>query len=338
MFDTAQSWEVFGYDTRQIGRHWIAAWRDLVWAENSPIRRHLDEVVQLRSGNDTYLYQSGELCPQAPFECQAILLPEELTLSRRLRLPIAAEGHLDAALALEVGANSPFAPEDTAHGWKLVSRDQSHLEVIVSIVSISTVMTHLGKQYDIHDPTSQEVWVKVDDSMMLINGFGEGQRASKYRSRLVRSGFGLGLCLLLVLLTVGAATAAKRAELLQLEEISRDMKAAAGEASRMRLALAVANDTVGAVNEVVATYPSPHVEIARLTSLLGDDVSLGRFSIKGKDIRIQGRAVNAASVMQLLTDEPAYSQVSAPQAISRVGNSGLEQFYLDIKLAGGDSG
>lgn len=338
MFDTGQSWEIFGYDTRQIGRHWIGAWRDFLWADNSPIRKHLDEVVQLRSGDETLLYQSGEPCPQAPFECKAILLPEDLMLSRRLRLPVAVEGHLEAALALEVGANSPFAPEDTAHGWKLVSRDQSHLDVIVSIVSISTVMTYLGKQYDIHDPFSQEVWVKVDGSMLLINGFGESQRALKYWRRLVRSCLGLGLCLLLVLLTVGAATAAKRAELLQLEEISANMQAAASDASKMRLALAVANETVSAVNEVVATYPNPHVEVARLTGLLDDEVSLSRLSIQGKDIRIQGRAVNAASVMQLLTDEAAYSKVSAPQAISRVGNSGLEQFSLDINLTGGASG
>ena len=338
MFDTAQSWEIFGYDTRQIGRHWVAAWRDLVWADNSPIRAHLDDVVQLRSGNDTFLYQSGEVCAQAPFECEAILLPDELMLSRRLRLPIAAEGHLDAALAMEVAANSPFASEDTAHGWKLVSRDQSHLSVIVSIVSISTVMTYLGKQYDIHDPFAQEVWVEVDGGMMQINGFGEARRASKYRKRLVRCGLGLGLCLLLILLTVGAATAAKRVELLQLEEISMQMKAAASEASRMRLSLAVANETVTAVNEVVASYPNPHVELARLTNLLDDEVSLTRFSIQGREIRIQGRAVNAASVMQLLTDEPGYSQVSAPQAITKVGNSGLEQFSLDIKLAEGVSG
>jgi len=27
-----QQWTLFGYDTRQVGQHWLAAWRDLLWA------------------------------------------------------------------------------------------------------------------------------------------------------------------------------------------------------------------------------------------------------------------------------------------------------------------
>ncbi len=36
--------------------------------------------------------------------------------------------------------------------------------------------------------------------------------------------------------------------------------------------------------------------------------------------------------MRRLTDEKSYANVSAPQAITRLGNSGLEQFYLDIEI------
>ena len=338
MFDKAQSWDIFGYDTRQIGRHWVTAWRDLLWSDDSPIRKHLDEVVQLRNGDKSLLYQAGEVSPDAPFDCTAILLPEELMLSRQLRIPMAAESYLENALSLEVNANSPFAPEDTAYGWKIIGRDESHLKLVVSIVSISAVMAYLGKQYDVHDPYAQEVWVSVDESMVLIRGFGENDRAEKYRGRLIRCGLGLGLCGVLLLLTVAVATGFKSAELRQLEEIARNMKTEASEASRLRLSLAVANETVSAINMVIAAHPEPHVEISRLTGLLDDEVALSRLAISGNEMRIQGRAVNAASVMQLLTEEPAFSQVSAPQAIIRVGNTGLEQFSLDIKLNSGASG
>jgi hypothetical protein len=33
-----------------------------------------------------------------------------------------------------------------------------------------------------------------------------------------------------------------------------------------------------------------------------------------------------------MTQDSAFSQVTAPQAISRVGSTGLEQFFLDIEL------
>ena len=40
-----QQWTLFGYDTRQVGQHWLAAWRDLLWGDDSPLRQRLDEVV-----------------------------------------------------------------------------------------------------------------------------------------------------------------------------------------------------------------------------------------------------------------------------------------------------
>ena len=50
----------------------------------------------------------------------------------------------------------------------------------------------------------------------------------------------------------------------------------------------------------------------------------------------EGRAEDAAAVMQLLTGEPDYAEVASPQAIVKVANSGLEQFTLDLTLAGGE--
>jgi hypothetical protein len=52
----------------------------------------------------------------------------------------------------------------------------------------------------------------------------------------------------------------------------------------------------------------------------------------GPDIRLRGRAGDAALVMQQLTDEPAYLEVQAPQAFTRVSD-GQEQFSLNIRVA-----
>ncbi len=89
---------------------------------------------------------------------------------------------------------------------------------------------------------------------------------------------------------------------------------------------------------MLQNFPSPHLEIARLTALLEDDVSINQFQMSGRQIRLRGRAVDAASVMQKLTDEADYGEVSAPQAIVKVGNTGLEQFSLNINLRPGESG
>ena len=95
--------------------------------------------------------------------------------------------------------------------------------------------------------------------------------------------------------------------------------------------------TINAANEVVAKYPNPHVEIARLTRLLDDDVSIVSFSMNGAELRLRGRAANAASVMEQMTSEPRYAEVTAPQATVRLGDSGQEQFYLNIRVGEGES-
>ena len=70
----------------------------------------------------------------------------------------------------------------------------------------------------------------------------------------------------------------------------------------------------------------------QLTSLLDDDAFLQEFKINGNKIRLRGRAKDAAQLMQRLTDEKNYANVSAPQAITRLGNSGMEQFFLDLEI------
>jgi len=327
-----QSWEIFGYDTRQLGRHWVAAWNDLLWADDSPVRRRLDEVVQLRSENGTQLYHAGAACAQAVHECNAVLLPEELMLARHVQLPATADAYLDTALALEASASSPFAPNDTAWGWRVSSSTEKQLDIVLVIVSVSSVMAYLARQYDLHDPHSQEVWVKIDDMLVVVRGFGEKARDDKYRRRLVRCGLGLGACALLLLLIFSLAAGSKRAELMQLEESAAAVQKEAAAASRMRSSLALANETVDAVNGIIASYPNPHLEIARLTALLGDEASISQFSMNGNEIRLRGQAVDAASVMQILNEDPAYAEVTAPQAIVKMGDTGFEQFSLNIAL------
>ena len=63
MIEADQKWELFGYDTRQVYKHWIAAWRDLLLGYDSPVRRRLDDVVSLRTENGTACYQAWNDCP-----------------------------------------------------------------------------------------------------------------------------------------------------------------------------------------------------------------------------------------------------------------------------------
>jgi len=333
-----QQWVLFGYDTRQVGQHWLAAWRDLLWGNDSPLRQRLDEVVLTERDGEPAVYHSGRelqgevALPTDP--CRAICLPEDLLLNKTLTLPLAAEGELASVIALEVNANSPFSHGDTASGWRVRDRTDTQLRVDLLIASRSAVMAWLGKQYDIHDPQAREVWGDTDAGMVVLQGFGEEQRESRYRSRLIRAGIKVAVAAGLLLLIAGLAGGAKQMELSRVEALAEATGREAASAAALRASLAEANQQIQAARDIVASYPNPHVELARLTRLLDDDAYAAHMAVRGDLIRLRGRASDAAAVMQRLSSEPAYSEVTAPQAIVRVGNTDLEQFYLDIRLAG----
>ena len=217
MLEAGRNWQLFGYDTRALGKYWLGAWRSLWWAEESPVRRHFDEVVCLHREDGAALYQAGRECPPAPFVCEAIALPDDLVLARQLRLPLAVEPDLAAVIALEVSANSPFTGGDTSHGWQVLGRGDEQLRVLLVIVSRSAVMTYLGRQYGIHDARAREVWAQVDGASVVLHGFGEERRETLYRRRLRKCGLMLAAAAALLFTVVAVAAGVKRAELLQIE-------------------------------------------------------------------------------------------------------------------------
>ncbi len=215
--DKGQQWELFGYDVRRLGKHWLAAWRGLIWLPESPLRQRFDEVVCLHHDTDVTLYQAGEPVTSPPYDCEALLLPDAMVLSRLLSFPLAVEGDLDAALALELSANSPSTADDTASGWRIIDRDSSQLRVVLVVASRSAVMAWMGAQYDLHDPGAREVWADVDGSKVVVRGFGEGRREECYRRRLLKVGSMLAAAALVLLLMTAVGAGFKKLELDRLE-------------------------------------------------------------------------------------------------------------------------
>jgi general secretion pathway protein L len=332
MFESGQNWELFGYDMRNLGRHWKDAWRDLLFANDSPVRRHLDDVVCLRTQGGETFYQSGKPSDVSEAQYQACLLPDELVLSKTLALPAAVEVDLAAALALEVNAYSPFSADDTSYGWSVARRSASRIHLLLVIISRSSALAYLTHHFDIHDSRQTEVWVKVGSELVLVQGFGEESREKNYRKRLVRVAALLAAIALLILAIGGASAGLKALELQRVQVMAATTERESAEASRHRAALALANEMITSVNKITATFPNPHVEISRLTHLLEDGESVDQFTMNGLEINLRGRAADAASVMQRLTDQTDYAEVSAPRAFAREKDSQAEQFYLNIQM------
>ena len=337
MVSQSNQWTLFGFDIRTIGQLWGSAWKSFLFSEHTPLRERFDEPVLLRGANREEAFQGGR--PVKPASGSqprfgAILLSDELVLERRLSIPLAAEAELDAVIAMEVASGSPFSPEDTVYGARELSRDQSGVSLLLAISSRAGVRQWLNEQEWIGAAVdTQEVWAEVDGVTVCISGFGEVEREQAYRKRLVRASLIVGSTLLLLLLAASIYAMQQRASLSNLNALQASVTDESETAAYLRETLANANDTISAANEVIVQFPNPHLEISRLTELLEDDVFLAHFSMRGNDLRIRGRATDAAVVMQTLAETNAYESVMAPQAITAVGNTGLEQFHLDINLA-----
>jgi general secretion pathway protein L len=337
MFESGQDWELFGYDMRNLGRHFMAAWKDLLWSYDSPVRSRLDEPVLLTGPDANSIYQAGRPSQQIEASCSAVLLADEQALSRPLRLPLSVEPELEAVLALEVTANSPFSPDDTGFGWIVVGRDEQYMHLVLVIVSLSAAMTYVSQHYGSHDAHAQEVWVDVDGQMVVISGFGEGRRESLYRRRLIKVAAMVGVGALVLLLVAAVGAGFKKLEYERLSSVAARTTQDAEQATQLRSELVAANETISAVNTIAAVYPSAHLHLARLTELLGDDAYVERLSVTGLEIDLRGRAVDAAGIMELLTEQPGYIGVTAASPIRKIPGTDVEQFHLKIQLDGGMS-
>jgi len=337
MLEASQPWSLFGYDVRRITHYFRAGWRDFLWGDSSAVLGVIDEVVSTRdaSGKLGYFRAGRQVAaPESPDAviARAVVLPDDLVLSKTLRVPVAAESDLESMLSLEVTSSSPFSREDTCYGWLLSERNSADIVVQLAISSKSAVMAFVASITGEHDVDANEIWAPVQGRMVILAGFGEAARLKRNRRRLVRMSALLGYCVLAIMLLAAFSAGAKYLELQKVRTIQQKVEMAAGDAVARRTALASAKAKIESINGLLAEHPSPYRELKRLSALLDDDTWLGLAEIEGAAIKIEGQSSDASAVMQQLLRQPAYSRVDAPVAIRKIG-PGSEHFVLKISLA-----
>lgn len=341
MLETSQPWNLFGYDLRRGLYVFQAGWRDFLWGSNSPVLPMIDETVEVyRESAGPLYYQVGKPVPQSSTFTEpapgAVLLPDELVLFKVITIPRAAEGSLRSVLALEVKANSPFPEGDTCYGWSILETTQTELSVQLAISSFSTVMEYIGNQLDCHDVHTYEVWALVNNTVVVLSGFGEPARQKRNKKRMTRAALGVSYCMAVVVACFALAAGMKYLELQWVKESHRNIEQRAADVIRLRSDLSVGKLQLAAANAMIAESPDLMAELARLSHLLGDSTWLTSLDMSGTKVRIDGSSLDAAAVMQKLVDEPAYGDVTAPAAIRKEKRSGTERFVLDLSLASGN--
>lgn len=349
---------LFGLDLRTIPQFWRAGWRELLWAPNAYCRRWVDEVVTATfSDNDRQCYQAGEKTSPRSTKAQASVLPADMVLDMQLDLPTSVELDLDSLIALEVRSKSPFPEEDTRYGWQFERGENGRLNVDLAIVSHTLASQYLGgrisrqfekedkwvadQTFDVDDDDKkwlrgnlegEEVWAMVGEQPVVIQGFGEDDRDTRYRHRMKRVLAGLLYSFLIACAMVGVMMLFKYWQLQQLDSDYVQVQQDAAEAVELRDSLAQYNARVSGINDLIAGSYNPYPQISKLSAILGDDTWLTAMNIKKGIMRLSGNADNAVALMQSLSNRSEFAAVSAPTAISRGTRGQGERFVFDITL------
>ena len=331
---STNQFEVLGIDVRDYGRFWLAGWKDFLFGDDSPIKKMLDSAVELHHADGALDYfQGGAKIAAIPGCARVIGLPADKVLQRKLQLPAAVETDLDMALSMEVSASSPFSPDDTVAGWYVTRESEGDvLQIDLVVASRRAVENFLADTHSIYESAKAEVWAPSGDRWVVVNGFGEAVRSLDYKRRLLLAGSFVTGALVLLICLAGLSTGLAQAKLTKLEAIQAEVRELATNAVKMRDRLARINLTIDELNTLNQRLPGPQLELARLTSLLPDSAYVVQYTQNGQKIRLRGRATDAATLQQALTEEPVFRSVTAPQAITKVGESGVEQFFLDLEL------
>jgi hypothetical protein len=153
----------------------------LLYDRDAWLLRRFDPPVRLFSAGTESLYQADQLCEDAAYSADgapycAVALPQDAVLLKTLQLPTATEEDLDAAMALEIDLSSPFSDQDTRAAWRVLSRGESIMEVVLAITAQSAIdetlqTTEFPSENGVAE--APEVWALSDSGIPIsFTGFG----------------------------------------------------------------------------------------------------------------------------------------------------------------------
>jgi len=333
----------FGMDLGQWPRQWQAAGAALL--ELPGLRWLAPRVaVELRQADGratAWTLRQGEATPAgaapAAGAVQAIELPQDRVLERRLALPPLAPADVAQAVQLEVASASPFLPGQTACGHTAVRGEGNVTQVRIAITSRQQIDDTL-RAAGANPEQPPEVWVVptgADGGAMrpiVLRGFGEGRRESLARQGLAwRLGLLLlGLALLAALLVTPTALIRMRAQQAQQSFDALQKQAAPQIAQREALMRRV--ERLHAVGEQFGKQLALPPVLDMLTRAVPDGAWLTAIRVEGAKLVLNGSADDAAALVQRLSAQPGVHGVRLASPATRGAGATKETFIIEMNL------
>lgn len=299
------------------------------------LKRHDGSLQWWTSVNDSLRPATADQLSGAAF--QAIELPTDLCLIRRVHLPQLHDAEMKAAIALEAQGISPFPSADLVWGFRRLPSSDGRCLAELALASRRQVEQFLdGLNLAPQARSSVEVWVLPGEGSVL-NPIQLRAYGGDARDRSMRRGLWLRVGLLGFLLITGICAAITPSVQLWFRANSaRDqfqaIQARAGSALNQREKLVAETGRINELADLLRERVEPLRVMELLTQALPDDTVLSNLQVQGTKVSFFGQTANAAALMQKLSGEPLFKDVKAPSPAVKPLGAIKENFSIEFTL------
>ena len=341
MGQVANNWSLFGLDLTRASRWFALGLGQLLYDRDAWLLRRFDPPVRLFSAGIESLYQADQLCEDTAYSADgapyfAVALPQDAVLLKTLQLPAASEEDLDAAMALEIDLSSPFSEQDTRAAWRVLSRGESIMEVVLAITAQSAIDETLQTTEvpsENGGAEAPEVWALSDSGIPIsFAGFGGQMRRRAYHLKLTRLAGLWAAVWMFVMVGLMAIAFATSLRADRLDATFQQVRVEAADAANRRQELELGRTRLSTIQEAIVERPNYQYWLTHIAASAPDTVYFDRLNFDGSEVVVSGYSNNASVYLRMLTEQVGYTDVAALSAFARDRSNGLERFSIQWRV------
>lgn len=297
-------------------------------------RRGVTEIAsQARAGEAGFRDIAHTIASQRGWPTLLVLrIPALGVLSKRLALPLAAQGGLEALLGFEMDRETPFARDEVYWGYRVRHRDVPHgrLDVELVIIPRPAVASALdaARQAGL-EPAFIEVDTAPGETMLVR--LGAGMPREQVRSRQSLMALAAAACLLAVI-AIATPFLRQHQALAAADATIAALTGQAEEAAALRKSLDQLSDAASVMNKERDRTGGALSLLAAVSRVLPDNTHLTALSQHGDKITISGMSPSAADLIGLLAKGPLFRDPAFASPVVHIDGQSLEMFTISVAL------
>ncbi len=288
-----------------------------------------DETIDIEPGGDEGLRRAVQRAQRADAAIVLRAAPGDV-LVRRVNMPVQVRDNLAKVLAYELDRLTPFRPDEIYFDHRILpGAGESQLTVELALIRRDRVADSIGALERTGTRASALAWPQAWPDANLLPP--ERRRRPKHAARIFSA--------LLWTAVLGLAVAVALTPLLQKSRIVETLEgrvAAARNQAREAIELGERLNMSRESARFILDKKRQEVYVSevlrRLTELLPDHTWVGQLNSNGSTIDFRGESKQATGLIELLSRDPEFSNISFKSPVVGIRNTDRERFHIEFRF------